>query len=180
MSTSILWKRLDRPGHEAARLEESGAKRLSGTAVFIESGQAVRLDYLIVCDAAWRTQSATVRGWIGPRPIAVEIAAGADNRWLMNGAPVAAVDGCVDIDLNFSPSTNLLPIRRLDLQIGESALVRAAWLRFPSFELEVLEQTYTRLLERRYQYTSGSFRAELEVNEAGLPTSYAGVWVAET
>jgi hypothetical protein len=44
--------------------------------------------------------------------------------------------GCVNIDLNFSPSTNLLPIRRLDLSVGASAIVRAAWLRFPGMNVQ--------------------------------------------
>ena len=47
------------------------------------------------------------------------------------GADSRAVDGCRDIDLNFSPSTNVLPIRRLSLDVGDQAAVRAAWLRFP-------------------------------------------------
>ncbi len=38
---------------------------------------------------------------------------------------------CVDIDLNFSSSTNLLPIRRLDLAIGQDAELTAAWLVSP-------------------------------------------------
>jgi hypothetical protein len=41
-----------------------------------------------------------------------------------------AGEGCLDIDLGFSPSTNLLPIRRLTLAVGEAATVRAAWLPF--------------------------------------------------
>ena len=43
--------------------------------------------------------------------------------------------GCVDLDLNFIPSTTLLPVRRLGLAIGQSAEVQAAWLRFPGFTL---------------------------------------------
>ncbi len=32
----------------------------------------------------------------------------------------------LDVDINFSPSTNLPPIRRLNLGIGQEAKVRAA------------------------------------------------------
>jgi hypothetical protein len=52
---SILWRRLDRPGHEAARLfAENSLWHLAGTAVFAHpatEGQSCRLDYLIICDA---------------------------------------------------------------------------------------------------------------------------------
>src|SRR5438093_248859 len=84
-------------------------------------------------------------------------------RWTPNGTECPAVAGCVDLDLNFSPSTNLLPIRRLDLPIGGRAAVRAAWLRFPGFTLEPLEQVYHRIDEGTYRYESagGSFIAEL-------------------
>jgi hypothetical protein len=92
----------------------------------------------------------------------------------------ARVDG--DVDLNFSPSTNTLPIRRLKLEVGQEAVVRAAWLRFPGFALEVLEQTYRRLDRSRYRYESagGSFVADLDVNGEGLATAYANAWIAES
>ena len=92
-----------------------------------------------------------------------------------------AVDGCIDIDLNFSPSTNLLPIRRFSPKGGERVAVRAAWLRFPSFKLEPLEQTYSHLADDLYRYESagGSFVAELRVSAAGFPMDYAGIWRAE-
>ena len=179
MESTILWRRLDRPGHESARLIESPASHeLEGTAVFVESNLPVRLDYRIRCDERWLTCEAAVRGWIGSRRIDAEIEV-VDGRWMMNGAEMSGLSGCIDVDLNFSPSTNLLPIRRLGLAIGGESLVRAAWLRFPSFELEVLEQRYSRVDRHVYRYVSGSFTAELEVNEAGFPISYAGVWVAE-
>jgi hypothetical protein len=88
----------------------------------------------------------------------------------------------VDIDLGFSPSTNLLPIRRLKLAVGEEAEVRAAWLSFPSLRFELLSQMYRREAERTYRYESGggTFVRTLEVNAAGLVTSYPGLWQAES
>lgn len=179
VESTILWRRLDRPGHESARLIESPeSNELEGSAVFVESDLPVRLDYRIRCDSGWMTCEASVRGWVGTRRIDAEIEV-IDGRWMMNGSEIAAVSGCTDVDLNFSPSTNLIPVRRLDLAPGEEALVRAAWLRFPSFELEVLEQRYSRADRDTYRYASGSFTAELKVNDRGFPLSYAGVWVAE-
>ena len=177
----VLWRRVDWPGHEASRLREREAGwELSGTAVFLYEQRACRLDYTIACDVAWRTVTTQVSGWVGDDAIDVAITVDTHGRWWMNDREVAAVAGAVDVDLNFSPSTNLLPIRRLRLDVGQSADVRAAWLRFPSFALEPFEQTYRRLAPSRYRYESaGGFAAELDVDEQGFVTSYGDIWYAE-
>jgi catechol 2,3-dioxygenase-like lactoylglutathione lyase family enzyme len=152
-----------------------------GTAVFDFDGQACRLDYSVVCDRAWHTRSTTVTGWVGDTDVAVTIAVDADKRWTLNGVECDEVAGCVDVDLNFSPSTNLLPIRRLRLEVGQARDVRAAWLRFPTFRLEPLVQRYECLEKERYRFESGGgeFVAELTVNDIGLITSYGDLWRVE-
>jgi hypothetical protein len=178
----ILWRRLDRPGHESARISfERGSWHLAGTAVFAHEQQACRLDYRIACDDAWRTRSATVAGWIGDRLVHVEVAVDPGRGWRLDGQPSPAVAGCTDIDLNFSPSTNLLPIRRLDLAVGQSAAVRAAWLRFPGLGLEPLDQVYRRTGEAIYRYESGdgAFVRDLTVDAAGFVTRYPGFFEVE-
>lgn len=178
-TSSVLWRRVDQPGHESARVTKtSEGWQLAGTAVFAHDGGPCCLSYVIDCDADWRTLGTRVSGWIGERLVHVEIEASADGVWRMNGAEVPEVAGAVDVDLNFSPSTNLLPIRRLNLAIGERAEVRAAWLRFPSLALEPLQQTYIRTGERTYRYESagGEFVRDLEVDEAGLVTRYPDFW----
>jgi len=175
----VLWRRLDLPGHESARLFAEGAHwHLHGTAVFAHDGLPCRLDYRIVCDQAWRTRSARVAGWAGTRRVGVDVSADAEHRWRVNGADQPAVDGCLDVDLGFSPSTNLLPIRRLALAVGDAADVRAAWLPFPSLDLQPLPQRYARTADRRYRYESdgGRFTAALDVDAAGFVTSYPGLW----
>lgn len=179
---SVLWRRLDRPGHEAARLSfEDSCWHLRGTAVFAHEGQPCRLDYLVVCDEEWRTLSGRVAGWVGGEAVEVEVSVDAGRRWWRNGEEWPEVAGCIDLDLNFSPSTNLLPIRRLGLEMGQSAEVRAAWLRFPGFRLEPLPQIYRRIAEATYRYESagGRFVRELPVDAAGFVTVYPGLWKLE-
>lgn len=87
----------------------------------------------------------------------------------------------VDIDLGFSPATNLLPIRRLSLARGQEAEVRAAWLPFPSLTFEVLPQVYRREGLQTYRYESGGgvFVRLLEVDAVGFVTDYPGLWAEE-
>jgi hypothetical protein len=160
--------------------EREAGWELSGTAVFVYEARACRLDYVVACDVGWRTVAAQVSGWVGDQGVEVAITVDPDGRWWMNEREVPEVAGAVDVDLNFSPSTNLLPIRRLRLDVGHSAAVRAAWLRFPSFALEPFDQTYVRLGPTAYRYESASgFGADLEVNDVGFVTQYGDVWVAE-
>ncbi len=182
METSILWRRLDRPGHEWARLVSQGSDRhLLGAAVFLHEGRPCRLSYKVLCDSDWRTLSAGVSGWVGEEKVEIELSVDSES-WSLNGRTIEAVKNCVDLDLNFSPSTNLLPIRRLRLDIGQEAAVRAAWLRFPSFRLEPLDQVYHRTGPSTYRYESagGRFVADLEVNEEGFVTHYPGFADLET
>lgn len=182
MTDMILWRRLDLPGHEFGRLEPRGDNwELSGTALFLHE-RPCKLDYAVVCDSDWRTQSARVKGTIGYREVDLHVTVDEKRQWYLNGVDCPTVAGCTDIDLGFSPSTNLLPIRRLSLAVGREAEVRAAWLPFPSLVLELLPQVYRREGERTYRYESGGgrFVRLLEVNAAGVVTSYPGLWQAES
>ena len=179
---AILWRSFYLPGHEACQLTSTDSKRqLAGAAVFTHEQKPCRLDYRVVCDAGWHTLSGKVTGWLGNKAVNLEITVDRDHQWQLNGVVRPEVSGCIDLDLNFSPSTNLLPIRRLDLTAGQAAEVRAAWLRFPTFELEPLPQVYRRLDETTYRYESGNgqFVAELRVNPTGFVTDYPGIWKAE-
>lgn len=179
---SILWLGLVFPGHEFCRLFSQNSQwHIEGTAVFSHHQRPCQLDYQVVCDATWRTLSAKVEGWLYDTPVDILIVTHPDQGWWLNMVEQPAVKGCIDLDLNFSPATNLLPIRRLNLSIGETAEIRSAWLRFPSFKLEPLSQQYTRLKQDKYRYESagGQFKADLTVNPSGLVVDYPGIWRSE-
>ena len=179
---TILWRRLDLPGHEVSRLRRSdNSWALSGTAVFSYEHSPCTLEYLVICDAEWRTCAADITGVAGHRVIDVRVSVDRERRWYRNNVECPAVAGCLDIDLGFSPSTNLLPIRRLSLAVGQAAEVRAAWLPFPSLTFEELPQVYRREGEQLYRYESGGgeFVRLLEVNPVGFVTKYPGLWVQE-
>lgn len=182
MRQTILWRGIFFPGHEHCSVYEDSSRWLiEGAAVFLHEHEPCRLAYTIECDQTWTTQAARVSGWVGEGSIEIELAVDGARNWLLNGNEQPAVKGCTDADLNFSPSTNLLPIRRLNLEVGQEAPVSAAWLRFPSFTLERLDQVYRRLDQTTYRYESagGTFVAELKVNDFGLVTVYPDLWEEE-
>ncbi|KVV51866.1 hypothetical protein WT27_31530 [Burkholderia territorii] len=145
---------------------------LSGAVAGAIDGTPFRVDYAIVCGPDWLTRSAHVAYWLGAAParrLAIECNAG---RWTIDGVDVPALAGATDVDLGFSPSTNTLPIRRLGLAVGASAVIHTAWLQFPAFEVVRGEQRYARTAERVYRYESGTYAADIAVDDAGLVTDY--------
>ena len=178
----MLWRCIHLPGHEACRLFSQNAEwHLEGAAVFSHDHQPCQLSYLVSCDGNWNTLRARVSGWLADTIVDIDLVVDHEHRWRLNGIERPTVAGCIDLDLNFSPSTNLLPIRRLNLAVGYEAQVKAAWLRFPSFELEPLSQVYRRIAKTTYRYESGEgkFVADLNVDPFGFVTSYPASWQAE-
>ncbi|KNG93825.1 putative glycolipid-binding domain-containing protein [Pseudaestuariivita atlantica] len=172
---SIRWRRLDGPGEDACRLSrQDSGWLLVGHARFDDSA----LDYVVRCDPAWRTISADVAGTAEGRDVGWAFARDADG-WTMNGERQDVPPEARDIDLAFTPATNLMPVRVL--QPGQKAGVRAAWFRWPEARLELLEQVYVREDEARVRYVSHTtgFRADLTVNADGFVTDYPGLWRAE-
>lgn len=181
---SALWRRLDTPGHDSCRVTSRGAEReLAGSAVFAHEGKPCRLEYLVVCDAGWRTRSCRVSGWVGRQAVAVEVRVNAHGQWELNGIERPGVAGAVDVDLAFSPATNILALRRFKLEVGDEKAVRAAWLSFPALALEPLDQVYRRVAAGVYRYEAaagvGYYAEDLRVNDAGVVTDYPGLWALE-
>ena len=180
---TVLWRRIDQPGHDWCRLEEGRRQKiLRGIALFTFNRRPCRIEYWVECDSLWQTKTATIEGEVGEATVKVGIGTDTKGHWFLSGNYIEGVDGCIDVDFGFSPSTNLLPIRRLGLDIGQQQMVAAAWLQFPSFTLQRLEQSYSRVAEDSYHYESakGTFQKDLKVSAGGMVTVYPGYWEAES
>jgi uncharacterized protein len=93
--------------------------------------------------------------------------------WELDGLPAPDLENCEDIDLGWTPATNTIPIRRLELEVGETASITAAWVRFPELDVVANEQQYTRLADDRWRYRSGDFDFELITDPgSGLVLEY--------
>lgn len=179
MTASILWRRLDVEGHDACLLTQAdGGHSIQGQAVFVQEDKPCCLAYEVICDAGWRTRSARVDGFLGMRKLHYAIERRADGEWMLNGEPQRGVAGLVDIDLGFTPASNLLAIRRFDLGIGETTPAPAAYLSFPTLEMVLLEQSYRRLDQTRYAYSAPLFGYDeiLGVSQHGFVADYPGLW----
>ena len=183
LEQTILWRRLDSPGHDACALWVSdNGWRLAGTAMFRAEEQPCHLSYEVNCDSSWRTRSASVIGWLGRITVNLALEAVPGERWTLNGNEQGEeVVGLIDIDLGFTPSTNLIQLRRLSLDIGHEAEAPVAYLHFPELTLGRLEHQYRRVALDKYDYQAPSFNyaAILQVSDLGFVTQYPGLWALE-
>ena len=181
--TFILWKHLDREGHDACRLQgEADSWHLHGQSVFAHEALPASLSYGVAATPDWRTTGARVTGWIGHETIDIHVERTESGAWLLDGERQDVPADILDLDLGFTPATNLLPVRRLSLAIGSEASAPAAYFDLTARQLTVLEQSYRRLDTGRYAYSAPVFgyEATLEVASVGFVRSYPGLFEAAT
>jgi hypothetical protein len=177
--SSGLWRWLQGTGLERFELARAADDWIfRGTILTLAADAAAEAKYEIVCDCSFRTRRAnvSVRDATGEHTLQI---ATENGRWYENGRENKTVIDALDIDLGWSPSTNTLPIRRLNLEIGQtSGEFMAAWVRFPDLTLQPLPQEYVRLADRQYRYSSrsGAFVANLLVDDDDLVIDYERFW----
>lgn len=183
LEEAILWRRLDTVGHDACGLWAAGDDwLLAGTAVFRSGGIPCCLGYEVECTSAWQTRSASVSGWLGKTQVRLAISVTPSGDWIVNGRQGGdELAGLVDLDLGFTPATNLVQVRRLSLEVGRGAEIFTVYLHFPELYLGRLRQAYRRIAENSYEYSAPAFgySGTLQVSGVGFVTLYPGLWAVE-
>jgi uncharacterized protein len=179
-SAAMLWRRvLDNASFDLCRFRRSSdAIHLSGTILAAHENRPLEVTYQIVCDPAWRTREVTIRQSQAFEHSELKLAVNARSWSEAERGPLSEITDCVDVDIELTPATNALPINRLNLAIGESGEIHAAWIRLPSLTIVRAHQRYQRLSEKRYRYASiaSGFQAEIEVDGFGFPIRYGNIW----
>lgn len=174
---AVSWVRLDVPGAESARLSRTASGWcVEGDVVVVENDTPGALRYRVEVTSEWHTVRAEIEARLGVGEWQLSITR-EDDGWRRNGEWVAAVADAVDVDLAFTPSTNLLPMRRLQLREGVRERVVSAWVRYPELDLVPLEQFYTRVGELEIFYESPGLTGTIVLDAtSGFPREYPGLW----
>jgi hypothetical protein len=157
----------------------AGPGRLRGHACAVEHGVGYAVDYRIDFDEQWRTREVRVSADTAGGVRSTHLLGDGEGRWSVDGVPAPHLDGLVDVDLEASACTNTLPVHRLSLPVGEVTLASAVYVQAQDAGVRRLHQTYRRVDEHRFDYTSegGDFRAVLTYDDAGLIVDYPGIAV---
>jgi hypothetical protein len=182
MSADLGWMAEPWPGLERVIVTASAAGYQADGQLIMAEEELVTVRYQLRCDAGWRFTGLdiSVTGAAGHRDLAVS-ADGAGS-WTAGGQPRPDLSGCTDIDINCTPLTNTLPIRRIAWSPGDAHDLAVAYVSVPELEVRAVRQRYTLLDDgeqpggARYRYESGWFRSDLRVDRDGWVIDYPGIW----
>src|SRR5262245_21234688 len=103
---SIIWRQLDNSSMEHCTLAaDSRHVHLNGIVTASANAVPWRIEYEVVCDPAWAIRDAHVRAVAGGKTHDVSLRADGRGHWWVNGERRADLDGCIDVDFGFTPST---------------------------------------------------------------------------
>lgn len=178
--TSVItafWRRLDLPGHDAASVSQTAhGYELFGQSVFLDSRGPTALRYILALNPDWSTSEGHITGFIGKRPVDTHIFRSPEG-WTLNGTDFGMAE-VVDLDLGFTPATNLLQLKRTSLAIGETSSFDVVWLEAGDEKLQRLPQEYRRISDLEYDYNSPTvgYRAPIVLAPSGFAAVYPGLW----
>jgi len=184
MTTDVGWTAIRWPGIEHVIVSaEATAWRAQGRVIMAED-RLTSVDYDVRCDAAFRVTGLTISVTESSGRAELVLAADGDGHWQAGGTARPDLDGCIDLDIDCTPLTNTLPIRRLDWSAGQAHDLDVVYVSVPDLSVSRARQRYTlrtpgagkELDQRVFRYESGSFRADLPVDGDGLVVDYPGLW----
>jgi hypothetical protein len=179
----VAWRRVDQNGLGVAQFFEEGARGELGCSaqeVVVAKRRTWAVSFDVRLSPSWETQSIAAS-------VLAEGSPGGDlylqreevgwkrmQRQRVGLRPIGLGD-CVDVDIVATAATNTFPIRRLGLEVGEAKTIPVAWIDVPSLRVRRLEQTYRRVAEDAYEYSTATYGpARLTVDEDGIVIDYEG------
>jgi uncharacterized protein len=179
-SSAVIWRRvLDNQSFETCRfIRSQTGVQINGTILAAHEGQPIEICYQISGDPDWKTREVAVQQRYGFVESSLNLSANDKTWYRADQGVLPELAGCTDVDIELTPATNALPINRLNLAIGGSGEIQAAWIRLPTMAVVAARQRYDRLSKNTYGYTSvaSGFQAEIEVDRFGLPIRYGNIW----
>jgi uncharacterized protein len=178
MHSEILWRSLDDEGFEHVRIDD----RHPGWTVFdsmfvrVHEGAVKRGGYTLIVDKAWNTLELRIMVEGAPgEMMAQHVLASGDGRWTdANERHIPSLDGVRDVDIQWSPLTNTLPVNRLRMSPGDEHDITVAYFSLPDLGIKPVRQHYTSAGNGIVRYASETrdFERDLTVDDQGFVLEY--------
>ncbi|ANI93089.1 putative glycolipid-binding domain-containing protein [Dietzia timorensis] len=169
----VVWTGLEDPSREVCSIE-SGPQGVV-IASRIQGGDS-DCSYRLQVTVDWTFESLEIQS--NGRDLDLRLT---ERGWVVDGTQRPDLKDAHEVDISVSPLSNTLPIRRLDLAVGESADITTAYIRVPELDVTTDPQRYTRTDENVYLYESrdSDFRRSVLVDSEGLVIEYPGLFQRE-
>jgi hypothetical protein len=180
--THLFWQAVHITGLEHCSLDVyNSAIRADGLVIGVENDVPFRVRYRLSIDERWHVTSVLVSDLTGAGADVYLISNG-EGAWFDKvGKPIPALDGCIDVDIAVTPFTNTLPIRRLNLAVGESRDIMIVYIQ-PTEAMRVarVSQRYTCVSQADgrgvYRFVQDPFTADITVDSFGWVVEYPGLF----
>lgn len=166
------WCGLEHASHETLELQKASDGSVHVHAQIALDGE--HLLYTLVCDAKWCLRRFSLASNAG----SLELVCDGHGQWLCSGDIRHDLSPAVDVDFILTPFTNTLPIRRLNLAIGESADIVTAYISYPELVVTTDAQRYKRTGQNTYLFHAleSGYRCEISVDDEGIVMEYPGLF----
>ena len=175
----IIWQAILWPATEYFTLQDHGQGKLaSGCINGVREQQPFSVHYEIAITPSWQVSSFHIRQE-GLTPRELKLTSDLHGHWFdKDNNHIDAFDNCIDIDISLTPFTNTLPVKRLQFETNESKLLDMLYINLPDFELQKVQQRYTRLGSHEYRYdnVSTDFTADLPFDENYIVKDYPEIF----
>jgi uncharacterized protein len=171
MERLLIWRGLDEWRAEATQVRIDG-DRLTAQGTQL-GAHPYRLDYRVVTGEAFVAERLELSLLHEGRLRRLLIVRRPDGTWTADDRPLPELDGALDFDVLASPVFNSTPYLRHDMGAGGDARdFLMAFVTVPELAVTPSEQRYTPLGDRRVNYASGDFSADIHFDDHGLVDLY--------
>ena len=138
-----------------------------------------RVEYTVQTNLNWETTFVEINSQHNNRRQTIKLNGDGQGNWLVDGKRDGRFDGCIDIDIQLTPFTNSLPIKRLKMFPGQEHKIKVLYIDLLEQQVKPVEQKYARLSDRTYHYENipNDFEADIIVDESGFVVDYPLLFV---
>lgn len=159
MTTELIWQHIDAPGWEHVRIisDHPGWTVFDSILVRQHAGLVLRGGYTLVVDKQWRTLELRLMLETSPGTMeGIHLLTEGDGRWTdANDQHIPELDGCLDVDIDWTPLTNALPVHRLRIKEGEEHAVPVVHISLPTMSIQPETHRYHRLNDSDVTHSVG-------------------------
>lgn len=137
-----------------------------------------QVNYTLTLNPRWEAQTVFIEV-MSEQNYTISLHKNELQQWMNEkGEHLAAFDGCVDVDISFTPFTNSLPINRLQLTKGEGQDIRVVYVDVRNGVIKTVKQRYLNKGNQIYKYENedSGYISELIIDKDGYVVDYPGIW----